>query len=175
MELQTIQSKIFEIRGFKVLLDFDLAELYEVETRVLKQAVKRNMDRFPDDFMFKLTKFEWNEVITNCDNLLPTIKFSPVTPYAFTEQGVAMLSSVLNSEHAIRINIAIMRTFVYMRQFALTHHELTEKMKELESKYDTQFANVFDALNYLLQKEHQQTEQKERRKIGYDANNEQLK
>jgi len=172
MELQTIQSKIFEIRGFKVLLDFNLAELYHVETRVLKQAVKRNKDRFPDDFMFQLTKDEWNEVITFCDNLPPNIKFSPITPLAFTEQGVAMLSSVLNSELAISINIAIMRTFVFMRQFALTHHELTEKMKELESKYDKQFANVFDALNYLLQKDHQQTEVKERRRIGFNVKKE---
>lgn len=170
MELQKIQTKIFEFRGFKVMLDFDLAELYNVETRVLKQAVKRNLDRFPDDFMFQLRKDEWLELITNCDNLPPTIKFSPTTPFAFTEQGVAMLSSVLNSENAIHINISIMRAFVFIRQYALTHKDLTEKIKELENKYDTQFADVYEALNYLLQKDTQQTEQKERKKIGYHVN-----
>jgi hypothetical protein len=174
MELQTIQSKIFEIRGFKVLLDFDLAELYETETKYLKRAVRNNLNRFPQDFMFELSEEEWESLRCNFSTSKQRggIRY---LPFAFTEQGVAMLSSVLNSERAIEVNIAIMRTFVYMRQFALTHHELTEKMKELESKYDTQFASVFDALNYLLQKEHQQTEQKERRRIGYDANNEQLK
>lgn len=169
MELQKIQTKIFEIRGSKVMLDFDLAELYNVETRVLKQAVKRNIDRFPEDFMFQLRKDEWLELITICDNLPSTIKFSPVTPLAFTEQGVAMLSSVLNSSHAIHINIAIMRAFVFMRQYALTHKDLTEKIKELESKYDTQFADVYEALNYLLQKDTQQTQQKDRKRIGYDV------
>lgn len=172
MELQKIQTKIFEFRGFKVMLDFDLAELYNVETRVLKQAVKRNLDRFPDDFMFQLTKSEWTELITICDNLPSTIKFSPVTPFAFTEQGIAMLSSVLNSSHAIQINISIMRAFVFIRQYALTHKDLTEKIKELENKYDKQFADVYEALNYLLQKDNQQTVQKERKRIGYHVNSE---
>ena len=95
---EIITSKIYFIRNEKVMLDFDLAELYEVETRALKQAVKRNITRFPDDFMFQLTKEEWQEVITNCDNLPSKYKYSPITPNAFTEQGVAMLSSVLNSE-----------------------------------------------------------------------------
>ena len=113
MQLQNIQSKIYEIRGQKVMLDFDLATMYEVETRSLKQAVRRNTDRFPDDFMFQLTKEEWQELITNCDNLPETAKFSPSTPYAFTEQGVAMLSSVLTSKKALQVNISIMRVFVY--------------------------------------------------------------
>ena len=108
MELQTIQTKIYYIRDCKVMLDFDLAELYEVETRALKQAVKRNLDLFPDDFMFQLTKIEWQELITNCDKLPETIKFSPIRPLAFTEQGVAMLSSVLKSKKARQINISIM-------------------------------------------------------------------
>lgn len=96
MELQQVQNRILTVRGQKIMLDLHLAELYEVETRALKQAVKRNPTRFPPDFMFELTKDEWQEVITNCDNLLPaTAKFSPSTPFAFTEQGVAMLSSVL--------------------------------------------------------------------------------
>lgn len=135
MELQTIQSRIYEIRSQKVMLDFDLAEMYEVETRVLKQAVRRNAYRFPEDFMFELTKKEWQELITICDNLPEGIKFSPASPFAFTEQGVAMLSSVLKSKKAVEVNIAIMRTFVLVRQYALSHKDLTEKLKKLERKY----------------------------------------
>ncbi len=156
------------------MLDFDLAELYEVENRALKQAVKRNKDRFPDDFMFQLTKNEWQELITNCDNLPDTIKYSPATPYAFTEQGVAMLSSILKSKKALQVNIAIMRAFVFIRQYALTHKDLTEKLKELETTYNMQFKDVYEAINYLLQKDEQvvqkdkqETEQKERKRIGY--------
>ena len=100
MQPLSIQSKIYEVRGQKIMLDFDLATMYEVENRALKQAVKRNGDRFPDDFMFQLSKSEWQELITNCDNLPETAKFSPATPFAFTEQGVAMLSSVLKSKKA---------------------------------------------------------------------------
>jgi len=170
MQLQNIQSKIYEIRGQKVMLDFDLADMYEVETRALKQAVKRNTDRFPEDFMFQLTKGEWQEVITICDNLLlETAKFSPVTPYAFTEQGVAMLSSVLKSKKALQVNIAIMRAFVFIRQYALTHKDLTEKIKELETIYNKQFADVYQAINYLLQKDQQQIGQHERKRIGYNV------
>jgi len=98
MQIQKIQNKIYEISGQKVMLDFDLAELYHVENRALKQAVKRNSNRFPKDFMFQLTKNQWMEVITNCDNLPGNLKYSPVAPLAFTEQGVAMLSSILRSK-----------------------------------------------------------------------------
>lgn len=153
------------------MLDFDLAEMYEVENRALKQAVRRNSYRFPDDFMFQLTKKEWQEVITNCDNLPEGIKFSPATPFAFTEQGVAMLSSVLNSKKAIEVNIVIMRTFVLVRQYALSHKDLTEKLKKLERKYNKQFKDVYEALNYLLTKDKQEIEQKERRRIGFKINN----
>lgn len=100
-----IRSKIFEVRKQKVMLDFDLAQMYSVENRALKQAVKRNRDRFPEDFMFELSKMEWQELITNCDKLPDTVKFSPATPYAFTEQGVAMLSSILKSKKAIQLII----------------------------------------------------------------------
>lgn len=171
MQLQNIQSKIYEIRDQKVMLDFDLAAMYEVETRALKQAVKRNADRFPDDFMFQLSKVEWQELITICDNLPETIKYSPATPYAFTEQGVAMLSSVLKSKKALQVNISIMRAFVFIRQYALTHKDLTEKIKELETLYDKQFADVYDAINYLLQKDKQQTEQRVRKRIGFNVEN----
>lgn len=167
MQLEKIQTKIYEIRGQKVMLDFDLAAMYEVENRVLKQAVKRNLDRFPGDFMFQLTKSEWQELITICDKLPEGIKFSPATPFAFTEQGVSMLSSVLKSKKALQVNIAIMRAFVFMRQYALTHKDLTEKLQELENKYDKQFNDVYDAINFLLQKDNQETAQKQRKRIGY--------
>lgn len=167
MHLQVIQSKIHEVRGQKVMLDFDLAELYETETRVLKQSVKRNIGRFPSDFMFQLSKEEWTKLITICDKLPDGIKYSPVTPYAFTEQGVAMLSSVLKSNKAVEVNISIMRAFVFIRQYALSHRDLTEKLKELENKYNKQFKDVYEAINYLLQKDEQETSQKERKQIGY--------
>lgn len=150
------------------MFDFDLADLYKVETRALKQAVRRNIERFPEDFMFLLKKSEWHEVITICDNLMPDgVKFSPVPPFAFTEQGVAMLSGLLKSKEAIAINIAIMRTFVYIRQYAISHNELTQKLNELESKYDQQFKDVFDAINFLIQKDLQTSSQNQRIRIGY--------
>jgi len=167
MDLQIIENKIYEIREQKVMFDFDLAQLYEVENRVLKQAVKRNIERFPSDFMFQLSKKEWYEVITICDKLPEGLKFSPATPFAFTEQGVAMLSSILRSKKAIEVNIAIMRAFVLIRKYALSHRDLTEKLKELEEKYDKQFNDVYEAINYLLQKDKQEIEQKERRRIGF--------
>ena len=149
------------------MLDFDLSEMYEVENRSLKQSVKRNIDRFPNDFMFQLTKNEWQEVITNCDNLPQGVKFSPATPFAFTEQGVSMLSSVLKSKKAIQVNIAIMRAFVLIRQYALSHKDLSEKLKELETRYNKQFKDVYEAINYLLQKDKKASDQKDRKRIGY--------
>ena len=166
MELAIIENKIVEIRGVKVMLDFDLAELYEVETRALKQAVKRNLDRFPMDFMFVLTDNEINELVSQ--NVIPSkSKMGGSLPFAFTEQGVAMLSSVLKSKKAMQINISIMRAFVFIRQYALSHKELSEKLSALEKKYNKQFADVYEALNYLIGKEKQIEKQKERKKIGY--------
>jgi hypothetical protein len=141
--------------------------MYEVENRALKQAVKRNLDRFPLDFMFQLTKKEWQEVITNCDNLPEGIKFSPATPFAFTEQGVSMLSSVLKSKKSIQVNIAIMRAFVVLRQFAISNKDLKSKLQELETKYNKQFKDVYDAINYLLQKDKQEIAFKDRKQIGF--------
>ena len=171
MLLPTIQNKIYEVQGQKVMFDFDLAEMYEVENRALKQAVKRNIDRFPNDFMFQLSKKEWSELITNCDNLPETVKYSPATPFAFTEQGVAMLSSVLKSKKALQVNIAIMRAFVFIRQYALTHKDLTDKLTELESTYNKKFKDVYEAINYLLKKDKQKIEQKERKKVGFKISN----
>ena len=171
MELQLIQNKIFEIKGQKVMLDFDLAELYETETKYLKRAVRANIRRFPSDFMFELTKEEWESLRCNfsTSNSRGGTRYMP---FAFTEQGVSMLSSVLNSDKAIDMNIAIMRAFVYIRQYALTHKDLTDKIKEIESVYDKQFADVYEAINYLMQKDLQQTNQKERKRIGYNVDNE---
>ena len=168
MQLQVIQTKIYEVRGQKVMLDFDLAELYETETRLLKRAVRRNIKRFPDDFMFQITKEEC-QLIPNWDNLPG--RFSPSSPFAFTEQGVAMLSGILNSDKAIDVNIAIMRAFIALKQFALTNTELNNKLKELEKTYNKQFKDVYEAINYLLQKDKQETSQKERKQIGYKKNN----
>jgi len=165
MELAIIENKIVEIRGVKVMLDFDLAELYEVETKRLKESVKRNMKRFPKDFMFELTKTEFENLRTQ----FATSKRGGTRylPFAFTEQGVAMLASILNSDKAIEVNIAIMRAFVFIRQYALSHKELSEKLSAIEKKYNKQFADVYEALNYLIGKEKQIEKQKERKKIGY--------
>ena len=125
--IEIIENRIFTIRGQKVMIDRDLAELYEVKTMVLNQAVKRNKSRFPDDFMFKLTRDELNELITNCDRF-QTLKHSPTTPNVFTEQGVSMLSSVLNSDRAISINIEIIRAFVRLRQYALIQNSTSREI-----------------------------------------------
>jgi len=181
MELQLIQNKIYEIRGHKVMLDFDLAELYEVQTKALNQAVKRNIQRFPVDFMFRLTLHEWksmrsliatasgNDTNMRSQNVTASQKKRNVSaiPYAFTEQGLAMLSGILNSDKAINVNIAIMRAFVMVRQYALTYKELTAKLKEIESK----FTDVYEAINYLLNKDKQQIEQKQRKQIGFYPGN----
>ena len=193
MYLQHIQSKIYELRGHRVMLDYDLAQLYETETRILNQAVKRNIGRFPSDFMFRLTAEEWEHmrsqfVTASTDGMPESLRSQTATletmssqivmtypnkrpntslPFAFTEQGVAMLSSVLKSQKAIDVNIAIMRAFVFIRQYALSHKDLTDKLKELETKYDTQFSDVYQALSYLFEKDKQETEQSERKRIGY--------
>ena len=166
MQLEKIQTKIYEIRSQKVMLDFDLAELYETETKYLKRSVRSNLKRFPPDFMFELSKMEWETLRCNIStsNIRGGTRY---LPFAFTEQGVAMLSGILNSEKAIEVNIAIMRAFVFMRQYALTHKDLTEKLQELENKYDKQFKSVYDAINFLLQKDNQETEQKQRKRIGF--------
>ena len=168
MELQAIHNKIHEIRGQKVMLDFDLAEMYETETKRLKEAVRRNIARFPADFMFELTREEYHSIRSQIASLEKGRgKYSKFNPFAFTEQGVAMLSSVLNNQKAIEVNIAIMRAFVFMKQYALSHKDLTDKLKELENKYNKQFKDVYDAINYLLKKDKQEVEQKERRQIGF--------
>ena len=169
MEIQTIQQKIYNIRDQKVLLDFDLALLYGTETKRLKEAVRRNLDRFPDDFMFELTKEEYNVLRSQNASLehKGRGKHSKYNPFAFSEQGVAMLASILKSPKAIEVNIQIVRAFVFLRKYALSHDELTLQLKKLETKYDRQFSDVFDAINYLLQKDKKDSEQNKRKRIGF--------
>lgn len=165
-EIPAIQCKIREIRAQKVILDADLAALYGVETKRLKEAVRRNIERFPDDFMFELDENEmehlWSQNATTKKR-----GGNRYRSFAFTEQGVAMLSGVLNTPRAIEVNIGIMRAFVLMRQYALSHSDLTAKLKELEERYDQQFSDVYEAMNYLLGKDRDETAFKERRRIGY--------
>ncbi len=151
------------------MLDFDLAEMYEVETRVLKQAVKRNIKRFPTDFMFELTKEEFDSLRSQIVTLKNTGRgqHSKYLPYAFTEQGVSMLSSVLNSEKAIEVNIAIIRTFVLIRQHALNYKDLQQKLQMLEKKYNKNFKEIYHALNLLIEDKTQQQELANREPIGF--------
>ena len=143
------ERRILLIRSQKVMLDFDLAELYGVETRALKQAVKRNLERFPEDFHFDLSEAEVDDLVSQ--NVIPSRgKLGGAVPYAFTEQGVAMLSSVLRSERAVQVNIAIMRAFVRLRQMLSTNADLARKLEDMEKKYDGQFKVVFDALRQFM-------------------------
>lgn len=159
------------------MLDFDLAELYEVETRILNQAVKRNIERFPEDFMFQLTQAEWTHLKylpENSESNSSQIVMSSrkhrgkkYLPFAFTEQGVAMLSSVLRSSKAVQVNIAIMRTFVLIREYALTYAELAQKLAEIEANFGQQFEDIYETLNQLLAGKEQQQTWGERKRIGF--------
>ena len=167
MDLQIIQNKIFEVRSCRVMLDYHLAELYQVETRALKQAVKRNIERFPGDFMFVLTQEEANLLLSigvSQNVIPPAYNFGVAMPMAFTEQGVAMLSSVLRSKVAIEVNISILRAFVLMRQMAIGYEELSRRIEELEVSTDAQFNELYQALTQLLS---QSKQQKERRPVGF--------
>ena len=161
MEIEVIKNKIFEIRGQKVMLDFDLALLYDVETKRLKEAVRRNINRFPEDFMFELTEIELNSLRSQIAS--SNRGGTRYMPFAFTEQGIAMLSSVLNSEKAIAINISIIRAFVTIRQFTLTYSELKDRVLAIEN----QFPDIYKALNYLVDKEADAKKNTDRNKIGY--------
>ena len=168
MELELIKNSILEIRGKKVMLDMDLAKIYQVETRALKQAVRRNIDRFPQDFMFQLTKEEWSILRSQIVTLEVGKGNHPkFLPFAFTEQGVAMLSAVLNSQRAVNASIAIMRAFVMIRQWALTYQELSDKLSDLEKLHNQKFNDIDQVLKYLLQKEQTKTQQANREQVGY--------
>ncbi|MBW6492469.1 MAG: ORF6N domain-containing protein [Lentimicrobium sp.] len=155
------ETLIFQFRGFKVMVDADLAVLYGVPTKALKQQVKRNIERFPEDFMFELTKNEKDELVTICDRLA-LLKHSSVNPMAFTEQGVSMLSSVLRSEKAIKINIEIMRAFARYRALLRENQELKKEILKLDAKLNHAFKFLLDKLDALHQKAN-----KPRKPIGY--------
>ncbi|HSF89584.1 MAG TPA: ORF6N domain-containing protein, partial [Saprospiraceae bacterium] len=155
-----------------VMLDFDLAHLYETETKVLKQAVRRNINRFPPDFMFELSDND----LSNLRSQIVTSSLkgwggSRYKPFAFTEQGVAMLASILNSPKAIEVNIAIVRAFVFIRQYALSHKDLTDKLRKLEARYKRKFKDISAAIQFLLQKDQLATSQQERKRIGFKTEN----
>jgi hypothetical protein len=168
MEIEIIKNSILEIREKKVILDFELAKLYEVETRVLKQAVRRNIDRFPEDFMFTLNLDEWNAIRSQIVMFNKGKgKFPKYLPFAFTEQGVAMLSAVLNSTRAVNTSISIMRAFVMMRQWALTHQELSKRLDALEQQYGEKFKDIEQVMNFLIQKDQKKTQHQQRDRIGF--------
>lgn len=148
-----IESRILLIRGHKVMLDLDLAELYQVETKRLNEQVKRNKDRFPADFMFQLTAKEKTEAVANCDHLR-RLKFSPTLPYAFTEHGTIMVASVLNSPRAIEVSVYVVRAFIKLREMLGTHKKLAFKLAELEKRieaHDEEITALFEAIRQLME------------------------
>jgi hypothetical protein len=162
-----IARRILLIRGRKVMIDADLAELYGVPTKALNQAVKRNAERFPDDFMFRLTEGERQEVVTNCDHLV-RVKFSPSLPFAFTEHGALMLGNVLKSSRAVEVSLLDVRAFVQLREMLATHKEIAAKLDELErkvSRHDQALASVIDALRQLMR-----TPEPSGKPIGFTTN-----
>jgi hypothetical protein len=164
--MELIQSKIFVLRGERVMIDRDLAELYGVSTKALNQAATRNRKRFPADFMFRLLGNEKEELVTNCDRF-HTLKHSTVMPRAFTEQGVAMLSSVLNSDRAIEVNIAIMRAFVQLRKISSSQTQLARELREVEARlenHDEKIQAVFEAIRQLMT-----PPEKPRKRIGFEV------
>lgn len=182
--IKSIQNRIYEIRGERVMLDFDLATLYEVGTKVLNQAVKRNIKRFPKDFMFKLTPDEWesmwSQIVTTSENDKTTRSQTVTTfqasrrkdnmPYAFTEQGVAMLSGILNSDKAIAMNIAIMRAFVEIRRVLIQEKDLREQLKQIKERigeHDIQLNQLYDAMENLLDENAGKKKWEERERIGF--------
>jgi len=182
--IKSIQNRIYEIRGERVLLDFDLAALYEVSTKVLNQAVKRNIKRFPKDFMFRLTSDEWQEMwsqfVTTSEEQISmrsqivtasqSKRNTKATPYAFTEQGVAMLSGILNSDKAIAMNIAIMRAFVEIRRILIQETDLRIQLNQIRERigeHDTQLNAIYDAMENLLDEKAAQKKFGERRRVGF--------
>ena len=184
--IKSIQNRIYELRGERIMLDFDLAALYEVETRALNQAMKRNISRFPIDFMFRLTSREWEDMRSQFVTAYETQstmrsqfviasqvkRNTKVTPYAFTEQGVAMLSGILNSEKAIAMNIAIMRAFVEIKRVLIQESDLREQLKQIKERigeHDVQLNQLYDAMENLLDENAAQKKWGERERIGFKA------
>ena len=174
MELIIIQNKIYKIRGQKVMFDFDLADLYGAETRVMNQAVKRNSDRFPKDFMFQLTAKEWKNMSSQFVITSTSKRPKNALPYAFTEHGVTMLANVLKSKKAIKMSIAVVRAFISLKQLALQHKDLGQRLEELRSElherigeHDTQLAAIYDAIENLLDDKAEKKNWNERERIGF--------
>lgn len=164
--IEKVAQVILYIRNQKVILDTDLARIYGVQTKRLNEQVKRNKDRFPSDFMFKLTDDELQEVVANCDHL-KNLKYSNTTPNAFTEHGALMLSSVLHTSSAVETSLYIVRAFVKLRELLSSHESLERKIHDLEAKYEKNFTIIFEALKQLLIHE-----SKPRKRIGYRPSNE---
>lgn len=170
MDLQIIQQKIFEIRGHKVMLDFDLAKLYEVETKRLNEAVKRNITRFPVDFMFQLTTDEWNMMWSQFATTSKSRRRKDSLPFAFTEHGVTMLASILNGEKAIHMNIAIVRAFIELKKFTNQYGEIIGKFHELGERidnHDEQLVQIYDVLDKLLSAKAAEDDWENRERIGF--------
>jgi hypothetical protein len=184
--IKSIQNRIYEIRGERVMLDFDLASLYEVETKVLNQAVKRNLKRFPDDFMFQLTSYEWLDISIQNEKIDTSLtdginmnrsqivtgsqKHRGNLPYAFTEQGVAMLSGILKSDKAINMNIAIMRAFVDVRKIVLKQSSINDQLTEIKERigeHDVQLNELYDAMENLIDEKIAQIKWNDRERIGF--------
>ncbi len=182
--IRSIQNRIYEIRGERVMLDFDLAQLYEVSTKALNQAVKRNSKRFPKDFMFRLNDAEWESIRSQAVTASASTsgmrsqtvtasqskRNAGVNPYAFTEQGVAMLSGILNSDKAINMNIAIMRAFVEIRQIVLRQSDVRQQLLEIKQRigeHDVQLSTIYDALENLLDEKAAGKKWEERERIGF--------
>ena len=166
--IQSVQNRIYQIRGQRVILDKDIAFLYETETKSLNLSVKRHIDRFPLDFMFQLTKEEWKLLRSQIVTLeIGKGNHPKYLPFAFTGQGVAMLSAVLNSQRAIQASIQIMRAFVMIRQWGFTHQELSEKLTALEKQHQQKFKDIDQVLTYLLQKDQTKMNPAPREKVGY--------
>ena len=186
--IKSIQNRIYDIRDERVMLDFDLAFLYEVETRALNQSIKRNIKRFPDDFMFKLTVKEWesirSQIVTGYENdnnsssqivmmNIPQNRTGKYLPYAFTEQGVAMLSGILNSDKAVKMNIAIMRAFVDVRKILIKQGDIKEKLHEIMERvgeHDIQLHHLYQAMENLIDEKAAQKNWEERERIGFKQN-----
>ena len=167
-----IQNRIYEVNGIKIMLDYGLASLYEVETRVLNQAIKRNKDSFPDDFMFRLTKEEWELlssqiVMMSSQSVMTSKRPKSAIPYAFKEHGVTMLASVLKGPKARKMNIAIVRAFIAFQKVILNIESLQNQMKDLETKYDHQFEDIYDAIQFLMTENKEIATHYERNKIGF--------
>jgi hypothetical protein len=183
MELTIIQQKIYEIRGQKVMLDFDIANLYEVETKRLNEQVKRNIGRFPNDFMFRLTIGEWtavqSQIVALSDNATMRSQIATAsqkkrnisaTPYAFNEHGITMLASILHSERAIKMSIAVVRAFIALKKFALDYSELLDQIQDLKQRtgeHDAQLNQIYNAIETLLDEKMEQKAWRNREKIGF--------